>query len=191
MTESDKHTGKENPQKKQSRQWLVDSLLDIMKTKPYKDITVSELSAHADLARRTFYRHFSTMEEVLDSTLQQLCDEFAAYFVENQPKRGDLHNMIYIYFTFWEQHKEFLLILQKNDMMHLLLKKVLPQARNEIRSALLNGNVMEENTQYLEYASYFTEGGAWNLMVKWLGDGAVLTPEEMADIVDIIIRTMH
>lgn len=76
-------------------------------------------------------------------------------------------------------------------MMYLLLKKVLPQARNEIRSALLNGNVMEENTQYLEYASYFTEGGAWNLMVKWLGDGAVLTPEEMADIVDIIIRTMH
>lgn len=168
---------KEHPQKALSREWLVHSLLDLMKFKPYKEITISDLTSHADLSRRTFYRHFKTLDDVLDYTLQAISSQFVSFFLKQDLNTG-LYNTILIYFTYWEQHKNFLIILKENNLLYLLLDKFLPEARAQIRSQLLQPS----DNKNMEYVFYFTSGGAWNLLVKWLDDGAVLSPLEMADI---------
>ena len=52
-------------QKESSRRWLVESLLDIMDEKNHTKITISEVTEHAQLTRRTFYRHFDSIDDVL------------------------------------------------------------------------------------------------------------------------------
>ena len=60
-----------NPIALQSQQWLVDSLILLMKEKPYEKITVSDICKKADLSRQTFYNFFPTKEEILKSCLRQ------------------------------------------------------------------------------------------------------------------------
>ena len=65
---------KENPLTVESKQWILEALLKLMEEKNYEKITIKELTARADLDRKTFYRNFRSKEEVLYLQLQELCD---------------------------------------------------------------------------------------------------------------------
>ena len=54
-----------NPIARQSQAWLTEALLRLMERKPFAEITVTEITQKAGLSRRTFYRIFTTREEVL------------------------------------------------------------------------------------------------------------------------------
>ena len=61
-----------NPIALQSRKWLVDTLLTLMKTTPYDKITIRDLCKHADLSRQTFYNLFQSKDEILYYRLEQI-----------------------------------------------------------------------------------------------------------------------
>lgn len=54
---------------------ICQSLMGIMMEKPLDKITVSEVAKRADIARKTFYLHFGSLEEVLTEIEQELTDE--------------------------------------------------------------------------------------------------------------------
>lgn len=66
----------QNPIAKQSQQWLVIALLDLMDEKTYTSISVKEISKKADLNRSTFYRNFNSKEELLNYHLDILMQEY-------------------------------------------------------------------------------------------------------------------
>ncbi len=51
---------------KKTRQAIQNALLTLMREKPMNKITVSELAATADVNRKTFYNHYSNIQEVRD-----------------------------------------------------------------------------------------------------------------------------
>lgn len=44
---------------------IADALLELLTEKPFAEVSVSEITDRADVGRATYYRHFSTKEEVL------------------------------------------------------------------------------------------------------------------------------
>ena len=48
---------------RQSKQWLVDALVTLMKDETIEDISITEIVQTADLSRRTFYRAFKTKDD--------------------------------------------------------------------------------------------------------------------------------
>ena len=55
------------------RQKLIqDSLLALMHSHRYEEIPVSAICVQAGIPRRTFYNHFDSKDEVLDSVLEDL-----------------------------------------------------------------------------------------------------------------------
>jgi AcrR family transcriptional regulator len=169
----------ENPQKAISKESITSSLFSFMHEKPYKEINVTELSVRADLSRRTFYRHFDTIDDVMAYIIRDTSDLLALFFLKH--KISDFKSAVFLFFTFWEQRKDFLFLLRKNDLLFMLLRLLLP----ETRIKMFGDNIPLDS----EYIFYFSSGGAWNLLVKWLEDGAVLSPKEMEDIAEKIV--MH
>ncbi|HAO6436419.1 TPA: helix-turn-helix transcriptional regulator, partial [Listeria monocytogenes] len=47
----------ENRQRVLSKKWIIEALLDLLKTKPYSAITITEITKRAGVARLTFYRN--------------------------------------------------------------------------------------------------------------------------------------
>ena len=61
-----------HPSAARSRQWLTAALWALMQEKPFARITISEIAERAQLSRRTFYRNFSSKEELLAAHLHAL-----------------------------------------------------------------------------------------------------------------------
>lgn len=164
----------------QSRKWLMESLIRLMSKKDYNSITVTEISDHALLSRRTFYRNFNNKEEILEACCHVLCQDYIAHFKGESDL--SLRNVTKVYFTFWKEHIEFLKILNRNHLLFFLLEKY-----NEFLPAIYqiykgkNNDFSDEAES--DYAMRFSAGGFWNILSKWLETDAVQTPIEMSELV--------
>ena len=54
---------------------LRQSLIELMKTKPFEKITIREICDYADVNRNTFYYHYDCTQALLDEILSTLLDE--------------------------------------------------------------------------------------------------------------------
>ena len=63
---------------KRTRRWLQDALRALMKKKPYQKIKIGEIANQAEVARPTFYLHYSSKDELLLSVFDDVFSEFRA-----------------------------------------------------------------------------------------------------------------
>lgn len=69
----------QNPSAIRSKQEITDTLLRLMQTYPYNQITVKQIILEAHVARKTFYRNFLSKDDVLDSYLNHIMFQYASY----------------------------------------------------------------------------------------------------------------
>lgn len=100
---------KENPLTVQSKQWILEALLKLMEEKEYEKITIKELTARADLDRKTFYRNFRSKEEVLYLQLQELCDLYIQ-MLQDLPQLS-AYSVTEAYFSLCWQYAHFFMLL--------------------------------------------------------------------------------
>ena len=53
----------------QSLEWFQQALAQLLQQLPYAQITVSALATRAGLSRRTFYRHYESIDQVLNQLI--------------------------------------------------------------------------------------------------------------------------
>jgi AcrR family transcriptional regulator len=167
---------KKNPIAERSKQWLVEALLELMAEKQYRDITIKEITERADLSRRTFYRNFIEKEDLLSEYARKLMEDYILRL--RRVNDFSMHNVVKVYFTFWEEHLDFLKLLEKNQLLFLVFEKYnefLPRIHEAIHSTKY------DSAEHLEYVTAFNAGGYCNLLFQWLRSGAKENPEEMAN----------
>lgn len=172
-----------NPISIQSKEWIVEALLELMKEKLYSEITITEISNKSQLARRTFYRNFDSKEDVLNLYIQKLVREYIEDL--SREERLKVYDVAKVYFTFWREHLDFLILMEKSDLLYMILQKYneyLPMIHEKVK-----GNNFDETKEKLEYVLTFSAGGFWNMLIKWVNGGGDKTPEEMARLVDMIM----
>lgn len=164
----------ENPTAIQSQKWVVTSFLNLLTKKPYSQLTVTKICQESKLDRRTFYRNFESKEDVLKTYLNQLGDEYLERLEEKENLTSN--DAIIIYFTFWKEHMEFLKIIQRDQLIYLIVQEY---------EGLLQHiyNMLHEGKESNQYQLAFNIGGFFNVLSKWISDGARIKPEEMATTV--------
>lgn len=170
----------EKPQSILSKNLLAHALIDLLNDIPYKKINITALTKKADVSRRTFYRHFKTIDELLDFILQQIAKQFYEFQLKQSPR--NLEELIFIYFTYWENRKNFLEVLKQNDLLYRL--------QNTFVSMIQSSPYIDEQTDnaIIDYAVAFSSGAVWGLLVKWLENGAIQSTQEMSDIAEQILN---
>jgi len=174
-----------NPIAIRSKTWIVKALLELMGEKLFKDITIKEISERADLVRRTFYRNFSSKEEILDYYLEQLNSEYIKLL--SQEKDLSIYNVAKIYFEFWNNHIDFLKSLEKNNLLVFLLKKY-DEYLPLIHKAFKGDHLNDYPKEYAEYYVSFNVGGFWNILLKWVSEEPKKDPDEMAEMISNIMK---
>jgi AcrR family transcriptional regulator len=116
-----------NRQTIRSRRFLQQSLLDLIKQKPFQKITISDITENADLARSTFYAHFETKDELLESILDEILDQFFDHLYQrdivNPNEETDLEINVK-FFEIWKENAEIINLLKAIDIDCLLTKKL-------------------------------------------------------------------
>ncbi len=183
-----------NPLTVQSKNWLADALLKLMENKNINDISIKEIAEKAQLDRRTFYRHFSTKEELLTFYIDNLSKEYFSVLFSHQ--NLSIYSITKMYFEFWARHIHFLTAIYNNNLQVLLLNsynQYMPELYKKInlkRNQNIDQNNYNRATERFsmepmsyKYGLNFKIGGFWNILFEWIKDEIKTEPDEMARII--------
>lgn len=162
-----------------SQKCFIDALLTLMQRKPYEEITITELSECAQYDRRTFYRHFKSKDNVLCLHCATLLNEMAV--ITNQKGQLTPYSGFLSYFEFWTKHKSFLCLLDEHNLLNFLGNKqeyLLYQYVGKLVHDDLPDE-LSENSEFSQYAYFFTQGGLWYTLVLWVRTGMKQSPEQL------------
>ena len=175
----------QNPIALRSQKWLMDALLELMKNKPFREISISEITRKADLSRRTFYRYFSSKEEVLCCYLEFIWRTGALKLSDD--KDHSYFHTIQWYLAFWYEHKELALLLYRNDLLALLMQEYNYLFHDMY--LMRKGNYpLAKQSEAMRYALSYSVGGLLNILWQWASDGMQKSPEEVADLLLTAIK---
>ncbi|NLO83903.1 MAG: TetR/AcrR family transcriptional regulator [Clostridiales bacterium] len=165
-----------NKQAARSVRLMIDALFTLMETHDYGDITITDITETAGVARLTFYRHFESKDEIL---LEHFDMTFESY-MDTLSKEADLREALCRCFDFWKQDEKTAKLLAKHHLTSLIQKPF-----GDYLKRVLSTDVLPRETTHFQRK--FIEGGLLLTMGEWIIDAHGCTPQEMADtILDLI-----
>lgn len=162
-----------------SKEYITKSLLDLMQEKPFKKITISEITDKAEIARRTFYLNYSSKEDVLNEYFEILFVDFLeTYNIKSQ----SLFDKANSYFKFWQNKYEFLVTLEKNQLFNSLIKihvqKIVLQDIFNPKKDL--GKILSDSEA--KVLAIFNSNGLCAMLEYWVNNNMSESTEEMASL---------
>lgn len=155
------------------------ALFDIMKTKDYSSITVSELTSAANVNRRTFYTHYKSIDDIFDEIEYELVSALMKLIAEmdrSNYQKGiyklflDFHTLISVDFSYY-----FSVI--RIDMRGILISRLKSSLQSAYDSHECSGNT---NSTDAKMAFAFIAGGFLNSYIEWYSSGRKQPIEEVA-----------
>lgn len=182
-----KQTNKEDRRVAYTKKILKESLLELLKEKPIANITPTELCRRADINRNTFYAHYRSPMELLESIEDELLAQFYVSL-----KRIDIHGdltspLTEICRTIYD-NRELCAVLLSSNSNELYLKYVVDHVYEWIVPNWKSqfGNLPEES---LEKIYEFLIAGNVQVIKLWVRSGMQETPEELAKFLEKFNRS--
>lgn len=159
--------------KKLTKEYIAESLLILMKNKNYNDITIEEITNKAGVNRSTYYRNFSSKDNIIEFFLCKIMNNYISEYIKLQTNSMKIY--LYTIFKHFYYYKNELLLIYKNGLSYILLN-VLNNCFDEIY------NLKEINLE-LQYKLYYHIGGIYNNFILWFSNNMKETPEQLVDII--------
>lgn len=167
----------ENPSSIRSKKLLTEALFDLMKVKTYNQITITELVNAADLTRKTFYRNFSSKDDILENYMDDIFKEYVDSLERLECFESSA--IINTYFKICKKNQKFLTLIMEQNLLFLLHSKYLTYL-SAINEKFQKKSISESSVT--QYHIAFSAGGFLQILYLWLKNGLKETPEEMAEI---------
>lgn len=178
---------KGNQKSETSKRWIENSLLKLMETEAFHEITIQEIAGHAGLSRRTFYRNFNSKEEIIIGRFERIWAEYESMIKLEEDL--SMPNITKVFFTIMTKYLDFLLIINHHHLLPVLGTKadeLLPPVFYKLK-----GSQMSFSEETISYALLFGTGGLMKILINWLSEEKRKTPEEMADLMKRIIMIVN
>lgn len=151
------------------KECMADALVKLLQKKPLESITISEITDTADVGRSTFYRNFSTKEDLL---------RFKADLVFGKLKElpevsgvDGIAELAEIFFQLMYDNRNFL-----DTVVNAGLGFIVLESWAALPSSNASGKAKQIEQTFVIY-------GVYGVLLEWMKGGYKETPHEMADFV--------
>lgn len=180
----------EGIEKNQTKLWIINSLLELLAKKDYSAITIHMIADHAELGRRTFYRHFKTKDDTMKYITELLMDQFAETLLTNHS--SGMEEVAIAYFQFWEKYIDVLLLLKKAHVLYFIednLAELIVNVAKKVKHIPTPIPVEKLAKLYEQYNFEFSIklAGFWKATIIWCEENPRKSPEEMAKIITSLL----
>ena len=156
------------------QRWIENGLLELMQKRKFEEITVTDLCQHLELPRRSFYRYFRDLDDVLDTLMNHTFQDMV--ISDTSLTIRDLEEN----YRFWLRQKPLLSALARNEMYGKLVEYTVKYAGEESIQAYLSQKDLE--MELSREICLFVISGSASLLISWYAEGFRRTPEQMAQI---------
>lgn len=148
---------------------LLKALLELLKTKQLNEIRIIDLTNYAQISRASFYRHFSSIEDILTTYATFITDEFIEHN-QNLPNE----NIVTFLFNL-SQH-----CYKYEDFYIIIFNQNIPNRIISIIKNYLN-SFSEINDKIDTYRLNAIAYGIYGWLETWVKDGMELSPDELLE----------
>lgn len=171
-------------QSAQRQRLLEQELLQVMKTKRFEEISVSDLCDHIGIPRKSFYRYFSSKDGALFALLDHTLLEFYKESEDAGRRTGTAIGDLDRFFRFWYARKDLLDALQRSSLSGILVERATVLAQKE---QLMPGYIRQWTVNVQAMAMSFAVCGLLSMVFQWHAHGYQVSPEEMARVATIML----
>ncbi len=169
--------GQSHPAALVSQKLITDALIALIHEKGYRHITITELCERAGVARRTFYRNFDTVEDVLrylgGTTIEAFSREMARHAEESY------YEILVAFFSFWQEYEAVFALFAGNNLTHILFAEYI---KSLAQMPFLCEPIPFSTPRAGAYWQAYTAGGLWSMLMYHFGADESFQPEEFARI---------
>lgn len=168
-----------------SKAWLLDALIELLKEKDYKDITIKELTDEASVSRQTFYRNFKDKDDILLQNMDEAFDGFFSRIKDNLSRETNLKDIAGELFITWKENRNLFTALEKAGLMHKTLERFSEYSTLLQKQIGINA---KKNNNYDKYLAHFIAGGTYMILEKWFQDKMKVQVSDISELYDKILR---
>lgn len=171
-------------QNQMARDRIVSAMMQLIREKPISEVTVQELTELADVSRMTFYRNYSSKEDVFISHIH---DILMLYQEDDTLKDQEGHfydrKRIRHGFSYFYQYKDFVNALICCGLSDIFLQKLTEFALDKWLSDI--EDIMER------YRLVSFVGIMFNSYLTWIQSSQSLTLDDLTDLVFSICENAY
>lgn len=150
---------------------LTDALVELLAEKPLGAVTVSELCERAQVGRASFYRNFSSKEDVLRAHVRRLLTAWA----RGHETAGDdaPAALVRSLFSHLDANRDFYGLLAQRDLTYLLKDEIVERVELDV-----------EGPAPLAYARAYVAYTLYGWAELWFARGMRDSPDEIAALLE-------
>lgn len=163
-----------------TKQSLRDALFVMLEKKSIEKITVSEITAVADVNRSTFYFYYENMEDMMNKIQEEIFETFKNEIIvpdSNFTKLEDFVNYIAKFLVFCKNNYEVCRFVTSNGCNNNLANRI----RIEVEKVIPNSVNVYDETDPKHYLTTFAVSGILYSILEWMNNGMKSEPDEMAE----------
>lgn len=155
---------------------MAKALIELLKEKPLSAISVTDITQKAGVSRMTFYRNYSSKEEILDKYMDYQFEQFHRMVAENGRHASFIrYEIIMLGFDFFRQEADLVCCLVNNNLSSGLRDRLV---QNELDLSLTSQEDTESRYLTIAYAS-----ALFGIMTAWVQGGMKEDPEQLAKLI--------
>ena len=153
---------------------IQDALFSLMEKKKFSEIRVSDIISISGVAKASYYRNFSSFEDIIYSYIDRMNNEIA----QQMPHQHDTdisamrQNLIVLYNYYLEHRKEILLLCSNG-----FYESIQDNTDQFLINAL--GDMPSKSME--RYNIFLLSGAICHVQIEWLKNKAPESPEAFAD----------
>lgn len=158
---------------------IEDALFEIMRQKPYEEITITELCERMNMPRKAFYRYFDSKDDALYALIDHFMSDYSGFSVDRSGEtERSLTREIEEYFKFWYEKRDFLDAIDRSGLMGALIERTINYPINDRVS--MSKFLPNDDEVIREKVFKFAFSGLVYTMILWYREGFKVSTREMA-----------
>ena len=167
---------KENKQVTRSKEWIFKALMSLMKKNAFRDISISDITSKAGVARLTFYRNFDSKEDILINQGKKVYDKLMNDLSKTDIENNSVYSSIYKIISVFNDYADLFEVLLKNNLDYIIMQSFEIEISNILKIIF---GVDDAD----KYKVKFYEGALFAIAVEWIKNSREESIDEMADII--------
>lgn len=165
------------------------SLFKLMESKDISSITISELTAQANINRRTFYTHYSNLTDILDETESDIVNALAAVIshFDSTSLADSTYNLFIELNRLVNEQYGYYFGLMQSDFRGVLISRMKNILKASTDKILGRFSIVAEE-KYVMLMSSFINGGFLNLFFEWNKSGKNESIETAAKVASVMVE---
>jgi AcrR family transcriptional regulator len=170
-----------DPRALKTRQSLQKAFKEMLGSKPYHKINITDLTGKAGIARHTFYNHYETKQDLLNILIDSVLEDFFSDLENWDLLQMDQDRELSMYTSFfqaWKDHSNISNLLKNAELEGVIIERL-----KAFFTRLYHEKIREELPQVdLGFANYVISFNAYSLvglLKPWVESGMKASPVDL------------